>query len=146
MLVDAVRTRLEAAAPSFAGRVRASSDFAEIVETGQMPQGGSTAFVLPLSLRATDNNGGGMAGVHLQMLSEGVGVLIAMLAADVRARRLTGIEPLIDEVIAALAGWTPEEAGFAMAVSRGALIPGFKGGLLYQIDFTCQRQLRNFPV
>lgn len=143
MLVDNVAALVETAAPQFAGRVQRAADLTELVRKGQLPQAPVSAFILPLGLRPR-SEGDAMAGAFVQQVDETVGVLLVVRAAGdaTGGKALPTIDSLVDSVIATLAGVAVGDEPGVLRLSRGALISAEAGVVIYQIDFTLQRELR----
>jgi hypothetical protein len=145
MLAADVKTRLAARIPALANRLQTAADLSELLRQKAMPQAQMTAFILPLSLRAV-SAGDAMANAFTQMVEETVAVLLVVKAAGdaTGGRALPSIDTLVDQVIAALCGWSPAVdnimADFRLV--RGALLSADAGDVIYQIDFALQKQIR----
>ncbi|MFH0299821.1 hypothetical protein AAFX91_21820 [Bradyrhizobium sp. 31Argb] len=142
-LVDLVAQRIESEVPELAGAIEGIAELAALVEQEALPQRDVAAFVVPLGF---DNRGGDQSSVnvHIQILAEAVGVVLCIKArGDVKASKaLPKIDALVQKVITKLAGWAPDDAVGVFYATRGRLIPGGKGIILYQIDFELMDQLR----
>jgi len=145
MLVDLVATRLSTEIAALTARVAQAAELSELVKRGQLPQAQASAFVLPLGLRAL-SEADAAAGAFTQMLAEIIGVLLVVRHQGdaTGAKALPTIDELVAACLATMCGWTPEAGGFAFALARGELVSAEAGLVIYQIDFTLQRQLRIF--
>lgn len=145
MLVDDVIARIANAGgvAALAGRVKGAAELSELVRQKAMPAASPFAFVLPLALSAR-GDGDAAAGMFTQSLDETVAVLIAVRAAgDVSGgKALASVEAVGDAVIARVCGWGPDSEPGVFRLTRAALVSAEAGLVLFQIDFTCQRQLR----
>jgi hypothetical protein len=144
MLVDDVVTRLGGEVESLAGRVQGAAELTAMVKAGALPNVTPHAFVLPLGLRPL-NTGDAAANAFTQDVDELVGiVLIVRGAGDATgARSLPTIDTLIAHILAALAGWAPDDAIGVLRLQRGQLVSVNAGVVIYQLDFAIQLQLRN---
>ena len=143
--------RIEAEVGALAGRTRGAADLSELVATKQWPQSPAAAFVLPLGLRARDE-GEAATGYFLQMLDEAFAIVLVVRAQGdaTGARAVPRIDELVAALVAAIAGWGPDDAGSGpeavggvFRVSAGNLLSAEGGMVLYQLDFVIQTQVRN---
>lgn len=136
--------RIEAEVGALAGRTRGAADLSELVATKQWPQSPAAAFVLPLGLRARDE-GEAATGYFLQMLDEAFAVVLTVRAQGdaTGARAVPRIDELVAALVAAIAGWGPDDAIGVFRVSAGNLLSAEGGMVLYQLDFVIQTQVRN---
>lgn len=141
-LVADIATRLNAQVPALAGRVEYIADLAALVSEGALPQREVSAFVVPLGF--DDRGGDSATGLHTQIVAEAVGVIVTVKAlGDAKARKaIPTIDTLKDAVIAAIAGWAPDNVAGAFRVTRGRLVSVTKGLVIYQLDFALLDQLR----
>ncbi|MEL6888375.1 MAG: hypothetical protein AAFO86_06665 [Pseudomonadota bacterium] len=140
MIADVI-TRLEAQIAELAGRVEGAFEFGELVRTGQMPNSGVAAHVLPLGLqpRAADS----AAGAYTQEFDESIGVILTLRNASQDAERILGnLRDFVMRIVRAIAGWVPAGASGVFRFLRASLISSTKGTFVYQIDFTIADQLR----
>ena len=145
MLVDDAVTRLKDQVDALAERVEGALELAEMVRRNALPNVTPQAYVVPLGFRPL-GSGEASAGAFTQDIDEIVGVvLIARVAGDVTGRKaLPTLGPLIDAVVAALAGWAPnDDVTGVFRLQRGALVSLAAGVVIYQLDFAIQDQLRN---
>ncbi|MEX2480198.1 MAG: hypothetical protein WD928_04985 [Gammaproteobacteria bacterium] len=141
-LVSDIKTRLEAEVTALTGRVDEVADLAVLVSTGALPQRNPAAFVVPLGFDGGTPDAA--AGLYRQSTTETVGVILFVEAAgDPRARRaLATVDQLKDAVVAAIAGWAPDDAIGVFVARRGRLVSVNAGTVIYQIDFSLMDQLR----
>lgn len=142
MLAD-LETRLVAALPEFEGRVHDAAAFQELTRRGALPTAGLAVYLLPLGI--TGQAAQTATGLFRQSIQRAYAVLLCLQSTDrTGARALAELEPLQERVIAAVAGWGPDEAPGVMILRRAQLIPG-NGMLALQIEFTLSDQLRISP-
>ena len=141
-LVDLVATRIRGEVPELTGAIEFIADLAAMVEEGALPQRDVAGFVVPLGF--DDRGGQSAAGAHTQLLADMIGVILCVKArGDVKARSaIPKIDVLVDKVVDAVAGWTPNNTVGVFNVKRGRLVPGAKGIIVYQLDFELLDQLR----
>ena len=73
-------------------------------------------------------------------------MLVIHAAGDIAgARSLATVDQLVWKLIAALAGWGPEEVVGVFSLRRGQLLSAEAGTVIYQLDFAIQNQLRVLP-
>jgi len=141
-----VRERIEALVPDLAGALGTATDFAALIERNQVPQRpGASGFILPG--RLVGGPMGAMTGVFTQSVQQGVIVVLSVRVASdpTGAIALDQLSPVIDAVIRAVCGWSPDNAPGVWALSSAELVGSTAGTLIYQIDFTLQDQLRITP-
>ncbi len=142
MLTDEVAARLKALA--ILDRVEDALQLQALVENGQLPAAGVSAFVVPMGLR-----GGPVRSAtvpFVQDTEETVAVVLAvraLTALDARAK--ASLSDLITGVIGALAGWQPDGQPDVFRLGRAFLVSIQKGVLLYQIEFSLSSSLRIIP-
>lgn len=143
MLVADLAARIADTVDGLSGRVQAAAELAELVRRKALPQASPFAFVLPLGL-AGRSDGDAMAGAFTQMLDELFGVvLFVRTAGDVTGgKALPSIDELVWAVIAAVAGWGPDDVPGVFRVARGQLLSADAGAVIYQLDFALQQQVR----
>lgn len=141
-LVDLVATRIGGQVPELAGAIEFIADLAAMVSEDALPQRDVAGFVVPLGF--DDRGGSSAAGLHTQILADAVGVILCVKArGDVKSKRaLPKIDTLVNKVVDAVAGWSPSNTVGAFRVTKGRLVPGAKGIIIYQIDFELLDQLR----
>lgn len=142
MLVQAVADRIGDQVTPLTGAIQYIADLASLISANAMPQREVTAFVVPLGFDAGD--GQSAVNAHTQMLNRAVGVVLAVKAlGDAKAQRaVPTIDSLEQSVIAAVAGWGPDNTAGVFNVLRGRLVSVESGLVLYQIDFALKDQLR----
>ncbi len=144
MFVDEVIARIDGQVPDLANRTKSAADLSTLVSEGSLPQSPVAAFVLPLGFRNT-SQGDASANAFTQMLVETIGILLVVRNANdiTGAKSLPKFEALIDQLIVEIAGWQPSGAFGVFWVSRGQLISTNDGTVIYQLDFSIQKQVRN---
>ncbi|PRZ48347.1 phage tail terminator protein [Tritonibacter scottomollicae] len=139
-MLDAVKDRLEARLPEFAGRIETAVDFTRLLKDRGLPQS-STAFVIPLGLQGQRANDA--TGIFSQAYSETVGVLLVARSHDQTGSKALGqLRPIIGQVLEALAGWSPGSDFGVFELRRGDLAGVGGGALFYMIEFSINDQLR----
>jgi hypothetical protein len=144
-LVDLVAQRIDGRVAALAGSVEFIAELAALIEEGALPQRDVTAFVVPLGFDDRSGDSGvSIVNAHVQMLAEAIGVVLCVKARGaVKARAaLPKIDDLANAVVDAVAGWAPNDEVGTFRATRGRLIPGAKGLILYQIEFELLDQLR----
>lgn len=142
MLAEAVSSRLKALA--VIDRVEDALQLQSLMEKGQLPASGVSAFVVPIGLR-----GGPVRSAtvpFIQDIEETLAVVLAvraMTALDATARG--SLPGLIAAVIDAVAGWQPAGEPDAFRLGRAFLVTIQGGVLLYQIEFSLSSSLRIVP-
>jgi hypothetical protein len=141
-LIDLVAERIGGQVAALTGSIEFIAELQALMEQDALPQRDVGAFVVPLGF--DDRGGESGVGMHTQMLADAIGVVLYVKSrGDLKAKKaLPRIEPLIDAVIAAVAGWTPGNTSGVFQVKRGRLMPGGKGIVIYTIDFELLDQLR----
>lgn len=141
MTIAAVIQRLEAMVPSLAGRIEGAMQFAELMRSGNLPQVTPAAHVLPLGLQGGQPDV--MTGAFRQPIARSIAVVLTIRTYDVTAgREVDPLNSLIDEILAAIAGWTPDSTVGVYRLSRAGLVSMAAGTVIYQIDFSIDDQLR----
>jgi len=129
LLAAAVRARLEAGVADLAGRVLGAADMQRLIAQNRLPQVTPAAVVMPLGAQ-----GGpvvAVMGAFRQIVVRRVGVAIVLRApGGAEARRTDDIEALAEAVLAALAGWTPEETTPGVMRLEGSEVMAREGGTL----------------
>lgn len=138
-----VRDRLDAMVPALKDRVDFVAALAAMLEADALPQKDVFAFIAPLGL--DDRGGDSLGSIHTQMLSETIGIVLCIKArGDAAARKaIPTLEELRADVLAALAGWGPDNVAGVLRVTRGRLVSISKGLVIYQLEFEVLDQLRN---
>lgn len=143
MLLDAVIDRLDAQVPNLSRRVQGAAELAALIRDGKLPAQTPASYVLPLGFRAREADAA--AGLFTQILADQVAVvLVVRVASDATGEKAFGkIDALVEQVLAALAGWEPEDNSFGVLTpTAGDLISLVAGAVMFQVTFSLQRQLR----
>ncbi|MEM6849424.1 MAG: hypothetical protein AAF580_15385 [Pseudomonadota bacterium] len=140
-MIDQVITRLDSEIPELEKRVDGAFEFAELVRTGQLPQGGIAAHVLPLGMQSRGADSA--AGAFTQEFDESVGVILTLRNASRDAERILGdLRGFVMRIVNTIAGWAPTGAMGVFRFLRASLVSSTKGTFVYQIDFSINDQLR----
>lgn len=138
-----IMARLKAGAPSLRA-VEDALSFAELVRAGIPPQQSMTAFVIPLGQRGGEASA--VSGAYVQPVDHVIGVvLIIATRPTVIGGESAGVDAVLNEVIAALAGWGPNDVPGVMTLRKAELLSLSAGIATYQIDFVLEDQLRVTP-
>ena len=140
-MVPELKARIEATIPRLAGRTEGAADLAELSRTGAWPQHTPFAHVVPAGLQGLGATAA--AGSFVQMYRELVSVVLTLRTYDLTSGDdVPELHELIDAVLRAVAGWSPDEAVGVFRLARGSLIHNREGVLVYQLDFAIDDQLR----
>jgi len=141
-MMDAIEDRLTAMDPF--KRVAAAVSFAELQQSGRVPQGHQlpAAFVVPMDETAGGQRHG--AGAHRQQLTQTIGVVLIVGARnDARGdKALDQVKPLADRVRDDLTGWPPTDRAAPLAYRRGRVAGFQQGAVFWLAEFTTTELLR----
>lgn len=144
-MLSALQTRLEAQVEELAGRLFQASDFARVMGSNTAPTGGVNAYLVPTGITAQPAQASGdLAGLHRQMIRRGFALVLLLQSTDRMGQRALGrIDGLLDDILAAVCGWAPEDALGVFELGRAGAVPTrHRGVLAYQIEFHLPDQLR----
>lgn len=124
------------------GRIHTAGKLSALMKTGQLANIGTAAFELPLGV--TGGAVDAVTGLYVQRVRWLDGVLLSVPSHDdpTGARAVGLLEPLIDAVIEAIAGWGPVEDFGVYELVKGELASLDAGAVTYQLDFAIEDQLR----
>lgn len=143
-MLDQVKVRLAARAPSLRGRIDGAAEFDRTVTGGGKPSARIAAFLIPTGIQGTAPDAS--AGAYTQTLRESLAVIVMFRTHSASAEgALNEIRETIFEVIEALCGWAPGDMPGVFQLLRAALLTFKSGTAFYQIDFTINDQLRITP-
>lgn len=118
-LVDDVIARLKAEVPVLQNRVEGAADLGALFGRGELPQVTPAAHVVPAGIAA--GRAGGSIGHYSQKIDRQIAVVLSFRGRDKASTRgLDGVEAVLDAVLAAIAGWTPDPATTGVFALRGA--------------------------
>lgn len=128
--------------PTLTQRVYGAAKLGLLTEKGSMATVAPAAFVLPLGLRGGTVDAA--TGLYRQSISRLVGVVLVVrnLGDATGEKAMIELDPLVEAVIALLAGWGPDEAFGVFSLARGELVSIAAGTITYQLDFLIEDQLR----
>ncbi len=137
-----VEARLSAAVPALAGRIGTALQLSELMKRNQLGVMTPAAFLLPLGLRG--GSADAATGIFRQSLDRFLGVVLVMRSASdpLGAKIADGLIALIEAVIRAIVGWSPDAAIGVFRLARGELVSLAGGAVTYQLDFILDDQLR----
>jgi hypothetical protein len=152
MLLSALlEQRLGTIVDGLEDRVQSAADLTEMLRQKTLPQSEVAAFVVPAGERAT-SQGDAATSAFTQMVDQVFAVILFVRAAgDATGKRgLVKLDPLKRAVIAAVAGWAPEDEELdntesaigVFRLSRGQLVSLTAGTQIYQLEFAIAVQLR----
>jgi hypothetical protein len=141
MLVDHVIAEMQAIT-SLQNRVHGSLELSALTKDGLLPQTPEAAFVVSLGMDAKMSERA--TGVHSQLITERVGVMLVVQAPDDPAgtRARVKVESLAEEVITTLSGSTVPATSHVVEFVKARLADMRGGTAFYQIDFSSYRHLR----
>lgn len=144
MLVDEVRTRIEAKVEELNRRTQGAAELTELIRAKQLPQSPVFAFVIPLGLRPRSEGEAG-TGFFTQMVDETIGIILVINSMNdpTGGRSLPKVDELVASLIEKLCGWGPEEAIGVFRLASGNLVSVEAGTVFYQLDIAIQSQIRN---
>lgn len=143
MLLDQVIPRLQAQVAALRS-VEGAAEFQMLLDGRVQPQHSVSAYVIPLGKRAQSPLDA--SGEFQQPTQDLIGVVLMLSSTDrLGQQAIERIEPLINEVIAAIAGWLPSGALGPCQLARAALVRVSDGFMAYQIDFSVPLLLRIQP-
>lgn len=124
------------------GRVHGAAQLSDLLQRNALPQVDRAAFVLPLGLRG--GRADAATGLYRQPIDRLVGVILVVRSAgdQTGAAGWSKLEPLIEAVIAAIAGTASDDDVGVWTLARGELVSVAAGVLTYQLDFAIEDQLR----
>ncbi len=142
--IDALRARIEEQVPSLVGNLGNATQFAQLVDKGQLPQWRMGGFILPGGLIGGQVRSATAA--FIQDFQETIAiVLVCRVASDpLGERALDEITPLVRDVVMGVIGWAPEGVPGVYSLVKAELVGSQGGALIFQIDFTLFDQLRKF--
>lgn len=145
MLVSDVITRLESEISELEHRVQGAAELSELIRQKALPNATTSAYVLPAGIRPRDQ-GSASTGAFVQGYNELISIVLVLRSSgDVTGRQaLSTVDGLVKKVIAAIAGWLPDDQVGPFVLSRGNLSGLVDGRIVYQLDFNIQDQIRNF--
>ena len=142
-MIDALITRLKAQVNQLR-TVEDAASLSVLVKNGTLPQQTPAAYVIPVGL--VGGQGQSSSGLYTQILTEVFGVIVAFNThSGTAAGKMGTLDTLLRDVIAAVAGWGPEQAVGVFELRRGNLLSMNAGAVIYQLDFAINDQLRITP-
>lgn len=141
--LDACRARISEKVPELpAARLGNAAQWGVLVQNDRLPTQSPFAYVLPGGLQGGAADA--IAGMFRQNFLEVVSVvLLVRVAGDALGdKALQDIDPLLRDVIQAIAGWAPDGAVGVCQLQRAELIGAKDGAVIFQIDFALNDQLR----
>ena len=145
MLADDVRARLEDRVPDLAGRIEGAASLAALIKANALPPVTPAAHVVMMGSRGGQPSRA--TGLFLQPVECMVGVILTVRSYDrVGERAAEPAEALGEQIVQALAGWTPDEdAAEPFRLLRSGVVSMEGGAVVFQIDFAISTQLRISP-
>jgi len=143
MFAAEVTARIEDAIPELNHRIGGAVELSEVLKkNGAFPQAPVSAYVVPGGIQGGDDQS--VIGAYQQQVLRLVTVVVAFRGLKkTAARSLTEVEPVLDALVSAIVGWTPDEETLGVFVLRGQVPVSFAGdAVVYQTDFAISDQLR----
>ncbi|MGZ9811284.1 phage tail terminator protein [Pseudoroseicyclus sp. H15] len=139
-MLPEVKARLQAEVTGLHS-IGTAGTLAALVSQNTLPQQTPAAILLPLGLRGAGVQSA--AGSYTQATEEVIGVLLVFRITDpTAATALEDLGGFRDQVIAALAGWAPDDTVGVFALRRAAIVAVQNGIVTYQIEMAITDQLR----
>jgi hypothetical protein len=140
ILFSDVMTRLEDRVSDLRS-IKGVADFTTLLKQNALPQQTPAAHVVPTSIRGGKPDAA--AGVFTQPTTEAIAIILTLRPNDQAGERaLEQVDVIIGSVIAAIAGWCPDDELGVFQLERGTVLSMSAGTLIYQIDFSIADQLR----
>ncbi|MDQ1847671.1 hypothetical protein Q9299_05160 [Gemmobacter fulvus] len=142
-MTPAIIERLKAEIPALQRRVYGAAALAAIMKVDGVPTVTPCAHVLPTGLQGHPQPSVA-TGAYVQSIDYGFAVVISLRAHDPNGERmaLDEVQPLLEAVATALAGWKPAPTVGVMIFRRAVLASFARGVAIYELDFSLQHQLR----
>jgi hypothetical protein len=144
-------TQLKANVPVFAGRVAGAAEFSTMMAGELRPEGFPSAYVIPLSMEATDND---TPNALYQVVTERVGIAVEFdNTGDRRGQGVTQLYwPTFLAINAAILNWRgtdPEHTLRGFESAGGSLLSNDRARIFYQYDYTIEwvlTEIDGWPV
>ena len=144
LLTGPTIARLEARVPVLRGRVAGAASLADLLARDAMPEQTPAAHVIP-----SDITGGAetaLTGLYRQSVQRQITVMLTLRSHDASGRRaLETLEDLLEEIVTAVAGWSPEPTATPFSLRRCRLLRFAAGTFVYEISFSLTDHLRITP-
>jgi len=140
--IETLITRLNSEAPSLGGRVEGAAALSALMKAKAMPQTTPAAWIITSGLQAGQQ--ANSTGMHRQRLTHTISVcwVVSYAGSVAGGEAIAEIAAIQNEIVLALAGFTPVAGEGAMELTRSALTDFEDGTFFFQTDFTCQSNLR----
>jgi len=144
MDVSLIITRLKEQVPDLGGRVAGAAALAQMMAQNGLPQVTPAAHVLPTGIMGGRETA--QTGMYRQEIERLFAIVLSVRSHDGSGSRALGtVEALIEAVVLALAGWTPDPATGGFRLKRVALARFAEGMAVYEITVGLPDQLRIMP-
>ncbi|MDB5658315.1 MAG: hypothetical protein JWS10_930 [Cypionkella sp.] len=136
--------RLKDRVPDLGQRVAGAAEFAVLTSGGAAPQVTPAVHVVPAAIIGGKATAG--TGMYIQSIDEFFSCILTLRTQDPSGQRaLPRLSQLIDDVIAALAGWSLGDKVGVIVFRRSTLAKAEAGAFSYEISFSIADQLRIAP-
>lgn len=137
-------TRLKAMVPALGGRVFGAAALAQLMAQNGLPQVTPAAHVLPVGI--TGGRETAQTGMYRQEIERLFSVVVSLRSHDAAGARALGeADTLIDAIVTALAGWTPDAATGVFRLKHVNLARFADGMAVFEITVGLPDQLRITP-
>lgn len=145
LIVGPVIARLMTHAPALGRRVEGAMELAALMRSGGLPQVTPAAHVILGGLVGRRETA--VTGLYRQQVERAVQVLVTFRAQGAQGARDTdAVEAVIEEVITALAGWTPvPQSSGPLRLLRSRTVSMAAGTIVHEIALALPDQLRIAP-
>ena len=143
--IDAIMARVADQVPELAGRIEGAANLAEMVRTNKLPQVTPALNVMPLGVI-----GGkpiSMLKNYRQDVDRQFALVLTIQTYEAQgARAQPDIEALIERLVTAIVGWTPQATTRGVfRLIRWRLVNIEGGALSYQIEVAIADAIRSQP-
>lgn len=144
MDLQAIIDRLKARVPDLGNRVEDVGALAALTAAGGVPGATPIAHVVPGGIAGGKHLA--QTGSYVQGIERMFSVILTLRTQDPTGKRaLPRLAELIDEIIAALAGWDIGGLLGVVQFRRSTLIGADRGAFSYDVQFSVTDQLRIIP-
>lgn len=142
--LQAIIDRLKARVPDLGNRVEDVGALAALTASGGVPGVTPIAHVVPGGIAGGKHVA--QTGSYVQAVDRQFSVVLTLRTQDPSGKRaMSRLAELIDEIIAALAGWDIGALLGVVQFRRSTLIGADRGAFSYDIQFSVTDQLRIIP-
>jgi hypothetical protein len=141
MDLEPIIQRLKDRVPDLGQRVAGAAEFAVLTASGNSPQ--TTPFVHVVPAAIIGGKATAATSLYIQNIDEYFSCILTLRTQDPSGQRaLPRLSMLIDDIIAALAGWALGGKVGVVVFRRSTLAKAETGAFSYEISFSIADQLR----